>query len=46
MSIAIDFWAVAAEGTRDGSQKVAIESFVFVGDNGAPLESVSPTEGD
>lgn len=38
------FLEVAAQGTRDGTQKVTIESFVFVGDDGAPVETVSPTE--
>jgi lipopolysaccharide transport system ATP-binding protein len=38
------FLAVAAQGKRDGSQRVTIESFVFVGGDGAPLEALSPTE--
>lgn len=39
-----NFLACAAEGIREGSQTVTIESFVLLRDDGTPLESISPTE--
>ena len=39
-----NFLAVAARGTREGSQTVTIESFVLVSPDAIPVASISPTE--